>query len=186
MDGGDGPCADGNDCCGFLSVWELAFAEPDAIASHSVLKRRDVPQVLRVLLAAAPGAFVGMERKWIAAMRAVLNAAAAAEPGFTHACAALGAISARATTMAAAVNARVLSYDEAEAVQVRQTVVRASWSAEWWTAWHLSKADIDKDVNSICIASPPRAQKQQSAGPEFQFTKEPQTSDILTPKVHRT
>lgn len=97
-----------------------------------------------MLLAAAPGSFVGMERKWVAAMRAVLNAAAAAEPGFGHACAALGAISARATTMAAAVNARVLSYDEAEAIQVRQTVVCVSWSAEWWTAWHLSKANMDK------------------------------------------
>ena len=113
-----------------------------------------------MLLAAAPGSFVGMERKWIAAMRAVLNAAAAAEPGFMHACAALGAISARATTMAAAVNARVLSYVEAEAVQVRQTVVCVSWSAEWWTAWRLSKANLDKDVDSAYIASSPRVQKQ--------------------------
>ncbi len=92
---------------------------PDkGLALPSASARAWARQVLCTLLAAAPGSFVALERSWLAAARAVLRAAAGADPGCARACAALDAVAARGAALAAAVNARVLSYDEAEAVQV--------------------------------------------------------------------
>ena len=80
-------------------------------------------QVLRALLDAAPASFAVLEHEVVAATRGAFAAAAEAEPDCGSALAVLDTVAGRSAALAAAVNARVLSYDEATAVQVGPALI---------------------------------------------------------------
>lgn len=71
-----------------------------------------------MLLDAAPASFAALEHDAVSAARAAFAAAAESEPGSGGTLAVLDAVARRSAALAAAVNARVLSYNGADAVQV--------------------------------------------------------------------